>query len=108
MRGCRWYRSKARTIIRVTLIDTINFPQVDRTQLLVIAVNFSEGARDLYCLPIKLVSGEEARAIEVEYPAAVIAKVGNEGDLLIDATASQAFQGALLGLMADNTIVTGR
>lgn len=108
MRRSRWYRSKARNIINVNLIDTIDFGQVDRTQMLVIAVNFSEGARDLYCLPIKVVSGEEARSVEVEYPAAVIAKVGPEGDLLIDAIASETFQASLLNLMADNAIVTGR
>ncbi len=108
MRRCRWYRSKARNIISVNLIDTINFPQVDHAQLLIIAVNFSEGARDLYCLPIKLVSGEEARAVEVEYPAAIIARVGNEGDLLVDAIASQGFQAALLDLMANNTVVPGK
>ena len=108
MRRCRWYRSKARDIVSVNLIDTIDFPQVDRTQMLVIGVNFSEGARDLYCLPIKVVSGDEARAIEVEYPAAVIAKVGYQGDLLIDAIASETFQASLLNLMADNTVVAGR
>src|SRR5260370_29047259 len=108
MRRCRWYRSKARNIISVNLIDTINFPQVDQAQLLIIAVNFSEGARDLYCLPIKLLSGEEARAVEVEYPAAIIARVGNEGDLLVDAIASQGFQAALLDLMANNTVVAGK
>ena len=108
MRRCRWYRSKARSIISVNLIDTIDFGQVDRTQLLVISVNFSEGARDLYALPMKLVSGDEARSVEVEYPAAVIAKVGTGGDLLIDAIASESFQASLLNLMADNTIVAGR
>jgi maltose alpha-D-glucosyltransferase / alpha-amylase len=108
MRRCRWYRSKARSIISVNLIDIIDFAQVDQTQMLVIAVNFSEGARDLYCLPIKLISGDEARSVEVEYPAAIIAKVGTEGDLLVDAIASETFQASLLNLMADNTIVTGR
>src|SRR6201987_816137 len=108
MRRCRWYRSKARDIVSVNLIDTIDFPQVDRTQMLVIGVTFSEGARDLYCLPIKVVSGDEARAIEVEYPAAVIAKVGYQGDLLIDAVASETFQASLLNLIADNTAVAGR
>src|SRR6202000_2121200 len=108
MRRCRWYRSKARDIVSVNLIDTIDFPQADRTQMLVIGVNFSEGARDLYCLPIKVVSGDEARAIEVEYPAAVIAKVGYGGDLLIDAIASETFQASLLNLIADNTAVAGR
>jgi maltose alpha-D-glucosyltransferase / alpha-amylase len=108
MRRCRWYRSKARDIISVNLIDTIDFSPNERTQILVIAVNFSEGARDLYCLPIKLVSGDEARNVEVEYPAAVIAKVGYEGDLLIDAIASETFQAGVLNLMADNTVVAGR
>src|SRR5260370_3026573 len=57
---------------------------------------------------MKLVWGGEARAVEVEYPGAIIARVGNEGDLLVDAIASQGFQAALLDLMANNTVVTGK
>jgi maltose alpha-D-glucosyltransferase / alpha-amylase len=108
MRRCRWYRSKARNIISVNLLDLIDFPTADRTELLVIAVNFSEGPRDIYALPIKIVSGDEARSIEVDYPAAVIAKVGNDGDLLVDAVASTGFHSSLLDLIADSTNLNGR
>ena len=108
MRRCRWYRSKARDIISVNLVDVIDFPPAEPAQLLVIAVNFSEGPRDLYALPVKAVSGEEAHAIEVEYPAAVIAKIGDQGDLLVDAVASTGFQSSLLNLMSDSTSLTGK
>src|SRR6267378_2200394 len=108
MRGCRWYRSKSRSIVSTALADLVELGGGDSTQFLLVAVNFSEGARDLYALPVKLVSGDEARSIEVEYPGAVIAKVGAEGDLLVDAVASTSFQHALLHSIVAGGSLTGR
>jgi maltose alpha-D-glucosyltransferase/alpha-amylase len=108
MRGCRWYRSKSRSIISTALVDLIELGSEDSTQFLLIGVNFSEGTRDLYALPVKIVSGEEARSIEVEYPGAVIARIGVDGDLLVDAVASINFQRALLKSIVSGGLVAGR
>jgi maltose alpha-D-glucosyltransferase / alpha-amylase len=108
MRACRWYRSKSRSIVSTVLIDLLELGSEDSTKFLVIGVNFSEGARDLYALPVKVVSGEEARSIEVEYPGAVIARVGAEGDLLIDAVVSTGFHQALLKSIVSGGSVSGR
>jgi maltose alpha-D-glucosyltransferase / alpha-amylase len=108
MRGCRWYRSKSRSIVNTALIDLVELDSEDSTKFLEIGVNFSEGARDLYALPVKVVSGDEARSIEVEYPGAVIARVGAEGDLLIDAVASTSFHQALLKSIVSGGSVSGR
>jgi maltose alpha-D-glucosyltransferase/alpha-amylase len=108
MRGCRWYRSKSRSIVSTGLVDLAELGSEDSTQFLLIGVNFSEGARDLYALPVKVVSGDEARSIEVEYPSAVIARVGVDGDLLVDSVASTNFHRALLKSIVSGGSVSGR
>jgi maltose alpha-D-glucosyltransferase/alpha-amylase len=108
MRGCRWYRSKSRNIVSTVLVDLVELGSEDSAQFLVIGVNFSEGARDLYALPVKVLSGDEARSIEVEYPGAVIARVGEDGDLLVDAVASTNFHRALLKSIVSGGSVSGR
>jgi maltose alpha-D-glucosyltransferase / alpha-amylase len=108
MRACRWYRSKSRSIVSTTLVDLVELGSEDPTQFLLIGVNFSEGARDLYALPVKVVSGDEARSIEVEYPGATIARVGADGDLLVDSVASTNFHRALLKSIVSGGSVPAR
>jgi maltose alpha-D-glucosyltransferase / alpha-amylase len=108
MRACRWYRSKSRSIVNTALVDLVEMGSEDPTQFLLIGVNFSEGARDLYALPVKVVSGDEARSIEVEYPGAIIGRVGAEGDLLVDAVASANFHRALLKSIVSGGSLPGR
>jgi maltose alpha-D-glucosyltransferase / alpha-amylase len=108
MRACRWYRSKSRSIVSTTMVDLVELGSEDPTQFLLIGVNFSEGARDLYALPVKVVSGDEARSIEVEYPGAIIARVGAEGDLLVDSVASTNFHRALLESIVSGGSLSGR
>src|SRR3984893_18631768 len=108
IRNCRWFRSKARPVLSVALLDLVNFPGEGLGHLLIIGFNYAEGPRDLYALPVRVVSGEAARTIEVEYPAMVIARIGQDGDLMVDATSSQAFQRALLDIVAEGRTLTGR
>jgi maltose alpha-D-glucosyltransferase/alpha-amylase len=108
IRNCRWFRSKARPVLSVTLLDLVDFAGEGLGHLLIIGFNYVEGPRDLYALPVRVVSGEEARTIEVEYPATVIARIGQAGDLMVDATSSQGFQRALLDLVAESRTLSGR
>jgi maltose alpha-D-glucosyltransferase/alpha-amylase len=108
IKRCRWFRSKARTILNVGLLDLVEFPGDGLGHLLLIAFNFVEGPRDLYLLPTRAISGEEAHKIEVEYPATVIARIGQNGDLMIDATSSEAFQRILLDITAEGRNLAGR
>ena len=78
VRGTRWFRSKSRQILNSALVDVVQLSEQNRTQLLLIGINYSEGPRDLYALPATIVSGEEARKVQVEYPVAVMAKLGSE------------------------------
>jgi maltose alpha-D-glucosyltransferase/alpha-amylase len=111
VRGCRWFRSKTRSVLNVSIVDLVALPAEGSGDLLILAVNYAEGPRDVYVLPVLVVSGEEARRIEVEYPATVIAHVGTDGDLLVDAIASPQFHQALLEYVAKGTTLpvrTGR
>jgi len=108
MRNCRWYRSKSRAVLNAGLVDVLVLSEEERSHLLLIGVNFSEGARDLYALPVKVVSGEQARTIQVEYPATVIARVGEDGDLLVDAIGTPEFHRVLLDVVAKANEVRGR
>jgi maltose alpha-D-glucosyltransferase/alpha-amylase len=108
IQSCRWFRSKARLILNVSVTDVIDLPGDNVGQLLFIAFNYTEGARDLYALPVRIVSGEEARKIEVEYPATVIAQIGQDGDLLIDAIGSEVFQRVLLDLVNGTKTLLGQ
>jgi maltose alpha-D-glucosyltransferase / alpha-amylase len=104
----RWFRSKTRSVLSVNMLDLINLPGNDLGQLLIIAFNYAEGPRDLYALPVRIASGEEARNIEVDYPATVIARIGQEGDLMVDSVSSQAFQRVLLDLISESRTLQGR
>jgi maltose alpha-D-glucosyltransferase/alpha-amylase len=108
IKNTRWFRSKTRAILSISLLDVVNFPGDGLGQLLIVAFNYAEGARELYALPIRILSGEEAHNIEVEYPASVIARVGQEGDLLIDSISSQAVQRILLDLITEGRTLQGR
>ena len=44
----------------------------------------------------------------MEYPATVIARIGEAGDLMVDATSSQAFQRILLDLVTESRTLAGR
>jgi maltose alpha-D-glucosyltransferase/alpha-amylase len=108
IKNTRWFRSKTRAVLSIGLLDLVNFPVDGLGQLLIFAFNYAEGARELYALPIRIVSAEEARNIEVEYPATVIARIGQDGDLLVDAISSQAFQRSLLDLISEGRTLPGR
>src|SRR6516225_2425244 len=109
IRTRRWFRSKARAILNVSAVDLLTFPGDRAGQLLLVAFNYTEGAREVYALPVQTVSGDEAHKIEVEYPATIIARLGDaSGGLLVDATASEVFQRTLLDVVANSQTLTGK
>ena len=108
IKNTRWFRSKSRVVMSVNMLDQITLPGDNLGQLLIVAFNFTEGARELYALPVRMVSGEEAHGVEVENPGAVIARVGENGDLLVDAVVSQPFHHILLELISNGRVLPGR
>ncbi len=104
----RWFRSKTRAVLSVSLLDVVTLPGENLGQLLIVGFNFADGPRELYALPVRIVSGEEAHTAEVEYPAAVIARVGQEGSLLVDAIVSKPVHHALLELILEGRTLAGK
>jgi maltose alpha-D-glucosyltransferase / alpha-amylase len=108
IKNSRWFRSKTRVALSISVLDVVTLPGENLGQLLIVGFNFTEGSRELYALPVRIVSGEDARTAEVEYPAAVIARVGQNGDLLVDAIVSQPFHHVLLDLISESRTLVGR
>ena len=91
----RWFRSKAREIRAVALVDA--FRLAPGAGLVVIDVDFRSGPLERYCLPLAAVaSDEEARARSCP----VVCGVGTSDVVFCDPLAEQAFAAALLDLIA--------
>ncbi len=103
VQSTRWFRSKSRQVVSANLVDTVELSSADRSQLLLVGINYSEGPRDLYALPTKIVAGEEARNVELEFPGAIIARLEGEGGLLVDAIGTPSFHHVLLDLIREGT-----
>jgi maltose alpha-D-glucosyltransferase/alpha-amylase len=98
--GCRWFRSKARTILRVEatqLVPVSDHP--DGARLLFLNVAYTEGLPESYLLPVQLLGAEAAAVRRSAAPTSGIAAL-SDGTVLCDASADEGFQRALLALIA--------
>jgi maltose alpha-D-glucosyltransferase/alpha-amylase len=101
----RWFRSKARSIVAVSVKDAIPVSQGESAVWLVLAqVDFRQGDPETYCLPLALASGDEAHKLEQHTPQAIVARTrmaegGAEG-VLYDGVYGKAFPNALLDLLS--------
>jgi maltose alpha-D-glucosyltransferase/alpha-amylase len=99
----RWFRSKSRSIVSVTVREAIPLGREESAVMLaLIQVDFREGDPETYVLPLALGSGEDARQRDQQTPQAVIAytKVmgtGEEG-ILYDAAYGPHFPRHLIDL----------
>jgi maltose alpha-D-glucosyltransferase/alpha-amylase len=69
----RWFGSKARQITACRVIDAI--PLTESAGLAMVEVDFSEGAGELYAVPLALVFGADAERIRDSRPAAIVSPV---------------------------------
>ncbi len=81
----RWFRSKARRIRGVDVIDvaTLGGSGMD-TALFVLEFRYVEGPRELYAVPVARVGAEDA-ALPGDAVGAIIVRLGSSGDVLVDA-----------------------
>jgi maltose alpha-D-glucosyltransferase/alpha-amylase len=112
---CRWFRSKARTVSKLTLQDVIKLsPEDSGPVIALLYVDFGDSASELYALPLAFAQGDAARAIYSDQPklavARLIVKVGNENiaGLLHDAMAAPELPTMLLDACANRSTVTGK
>jgi maltose alpha-D-glucosyltransferase/alpha-amylase len=104
----RWFGGKSRAIASVKIDSETPLTDATGNTVAVIAllsVAYAEGAAeaDLYQLPLALVTAEQAAALQTTAPKAAITTLAalqqssqQDSPVLIDATASPAFQGTLL------------
>ncbi|HEY3661819.1 MAG TPA: maltose alpha-D-glucosyltransferase [Chthoniobacterales bacterium] len=106
LRTCRWFGAKARSIREMRIIEQIPVAE-DAGQLWLLQVDYTDGAPDIYSLPVQLETGSAAENLARSTPQAVIARVGGKG-VLYDALWDPEFRDEIFRLMASGTNLKGR
>ncbi len=87
--GRRWFVSKARTVVSVSVVDSI--PVGNRwapaARLVIARVELDQGAHEHYLLPLAYADGDKALAMRRLHPDAIVAdlRVGEDEGVLYDA-----------------------
>jgi maltose alpha-D-glucosyltransferase/alpha-amylase len=107
LRTCRWFGAKARNIREMRIIEQI--PVADRAaQLWLLQVDYTDGAPDIYSLPVQLATGPAADALARSAPQAVIARIEAQRAVLYDAIWDADFRDKLFRLMASGADLKGQ
>ena len=91
--GCRWFGSKARTIRDLRILDD---PAISEgpaaARHLFIEVNYTEGAEEIYALPLQIARDEAARKISHEAHQSIVAEFRESNALLHDAVFDSSYR----------------
>jgi maltose alpha-D-glucosyltransferase/alpha-amylase len=101
----RWFRAKARIVRNVRIRDDIPLGRNrDHPHLLLLEVFYTEGASELYILPVTFVPEDEARAVQEQQPQAVISRVRSDQErgILMESVFSEPFRGLVLDMIVRN------
>ncbi|MBI5573946.1 MAG: maltose alpha-D-glucosyltransferase [Elusimicrobia bacterium] len=96
---CRWFRSKARKIQSVKILENIPIGKNSAvTHLLFLEVLYVEGLSETYLLPVCFASKNESEKIMQENPAAVISKLKceNTDGIIYEGTFNEEFRKNIL------------
>ncbi len=103
----RWFGGKSRRIKGVSLEDSVPLTEEhDGPRLVIARVDYSEGASDVYILPLAYLAGERALALLRNRPGIVLARVATQKDapdavgVVFDALEEESVAAALLDLIA--------
>jgi maltose alpha-D-glucosyltransferase/alpha-amylase len=135
LKGCRWFGGKAKTIRSIRIVESIPFMKdSDVSSALILEVKYTEGAQDLYLLPLSfavtrkaeqlleefVVEGLrvrldyewltiKAKMIMEEFPQSVIARlyVGEDEGILYDAVYDDKFRDILLDTITRRRKIRG-
>jgi maltose alpha-D-glucosyltransferase / alpha-amylase len=104
LRQRRWFGGKARKLETLKISDTVRIKIGPRAiaNLLILRVEYSDGSRESYLLPITCARGERAEQIREQAPGAIVALLSSDGrdaGLLFDAMWDERFTAALMGLI---------
>jgi len=101
LQGQRWFGAKSRTIKGITITDIITIGELPAA-ILLLHVDYIEGERDSYTLPVAYVCSEQAEDLREERPQSIIALAhGNLGSngALVDALVLEEVRQALLQMI---------
>ena len=104
---CRWFGAKARTIREMRIIEQIPVAE-NAAQLWLLQVDYTDGAPDIYSLPVQLATGAAADALARTAPQAVIARLGPQRAVLYDAIWDADFRAKLFQMMASGVDLKGK
>ena len=103
LRGRRWFSAKARTIAGVRIVQAVPFaPAPDQAPLAYLTflqVQYAEGDKQTFVLPLAYAAGEDAAQIQETLRQAVVTPLQVKGEppgVLYDATSGAGFAPALL------------
>jgi maltose alpha-D-glucosyltransferase / alpha-amylase len=110
VQSCRWFGSKARIFRHLTVIEqSAILSEGDTAQLWFVEVNYLDGPAETYALPVKIASGDAARAVLQNSPQAIIARfAGDKETILFDAIWDAKFRSKLFEAIAQREIMKGR
>jgi len=111
----RWFGGKARGLRKVRIADIFSVPFVSSvTYLTMLEVDYADGGRETYLLPMAFAAGDQAREILSEARRFAIARIrtksvrGEAEGILFDAFQDDSFSRALLLVMARRRRLKGR
>jgi maltose alpha-D-glucosyltransferase / alpha-amylase len=100
----RWFGGKARAIARAKFVDWTTLRRGQHPAFLTIVdVEYRDGGRDQYALPLAMSSGTDAEAIERQFPYAIVSRVsGARKGLLFDGLFDDGVCQMLLAAMQEH------
>ena len=107
LRTCRWFGAKARKIRALRISEQIPVAE-NAAQWWLLQVDYTDGAPDIYSLPVQVATGATAEVLVRNSPQAVIARVGTQRAVLYDAIWDADFRESLFRLMASGATLKGK
>jgi len=106
---CRWFGSKARTFRHLKVVDQATISSdADASRFWFVEVNYLDGPAETYTIPVKIASGDAARAVSQTASHAVIARfAGSEETILFDAIWDVKFRSQLFETIMQRQIMKG-
>jgi maltose alpha-D-glucosyltransferase/alpha-amylase len=104
MARCRWFGGKSRSISNAVVRTALPLAGSPAHTLFVVEVHYAEGAEEAYHVPLSFVEGPVGEALLSKEPAAVVAKIHENGakiadGVLVDAFRSPDFSRVLMSLL---------
>jgi maltose alpha-D-glucosyltransferase/alpha-amylase len=117
----RWFGQKTRTITSASIVEAVPVPSPPHgygngsardavATILIVQLEFDQGASERYTLPVAFVEGFEAEEMKKWQPEAVMADLHAQGHdgVLLDATHSPEFVKIMADLLARRRTLPGR